>query len=127
MSRNGQDVSFMLHQKDRYMYFTISPILFMIVAITNNLAELLFLLGLCVLLHLAPRVSALCHTNVSSLGFYLVFNSLFLRSADNGSVVCGASPCRASAAVQSIPKPPDTNTGDMFLNKKIFLSVCITT
>jgi len=40
MSRNGQDVSFMPHQKDRYIYFTISPILFMIVAITDNVAEI---------------------------------------------------------------------------------------
>lgn len=81
MSRNGQDVSFMLHQKDRYMYFTIYPLLFMIAATTNNVADLLYLLSLYVLLDLAPRVPALCHTNVPSLGFYLVFDSLFFRSA----------------------------------------------
>lgn len=42
MPRNGQGVSFMLHQKDTdiYVYITIYPILFMIVALTNNIADI---------------------------------------------------------------------------------------
>lgn len=76
MSRNGQDVSFMLHQKDRYIiHFTVSPTLFMIAAIANNVVEISYLLDLYVLLLLAPRVEALCHIYFSSLGFYLVANS----------------------------------------------------
>lgn len=121
MSRNGQDVSFMQHQKDRYIYFTISPILFMIVAITNNVAEIYYLLDLYVLLHLAPRVTALCHVYFSSSGVYLVFNSVCCSGAqEHDSAVCSASLSLGSVLCKGrIQKTPEVNTHDTLLIKKM--------
>lgn len=121
MSRNGQDVSFMPHQKDRYIYFTIYPILFMIVAITNNVAEIYYLLDLYVLLHLASRVTALCHVYFSSLGVYLVFNSVCSSAAqEHDSAVSSASLWVGWVLCKGhIQKPPEVNIHDMLLIKKM--------
>lgn len=133
MSRNGQDVSFMPHQKDRYIYFTISPILFMIVAITNNVVEIQYLLDLYVLLDLAPRVTALCHIYFSSSSFYLVFNSVYSSGAQSVTLQYAVFPFKETELMckDHIQNPPKINIYDILLIKKAgfhsLLSVHVTT